>query len=150
MQREFEKTKEWNILMGNKVPAVFTLPSPDIRSLATTLMYEEADELEEATTKDEALDAVSDQLFVLFGNAAKYGLEYKEIFEYFKKVCKSNNSKFANTEEEAKRSIDKEALRLDISPSDIDYMELNGKYVIFNKETTKILKSVNYKEPTEY
>jgi len=150
MKRLFLKIRTWNSLMGAKTPDTFKFPAPSVRELSHNLMIEESEELLEATTKADVLDAFSDQLFVLCGNVAKYGIQYAELMDYFNKVCKSNDSKFANTAEEAEASLQKEADRLNISVSDVSYKELDGRYIIFNNKTTKVLKSVNYKEPTEY
>ena len=149
MKKIFQKTKEWNGRMGSKTPETFTDLPTEERELAFDLMVEETTEFFEAKDKNEALDAAADMLFVAFGNFAKAGLSYEEVESYLKKVVKSNESKFADTEEQAILSIDKEARRLNISPNDISYKEIDGKFVIFNKISGKILKSVLYLSPEQ-
>lgn len=147
MKTLFNRTVKWNNMMGNITPDKFTIPKN--KELLRDLMIEEARELFDATTKDDALDAVADQMFVLFGNMAQYGLTWFEVKAYLNRVVKSNESKFANTEQEALDSIIKEAKRLDISEDSISYLLQDGKYIIFNGDTGKILKSINYVEPSE-
>lgn len=149
MKNYFKRVKEWNEMMGVKVPSKFNVPSDDDLELMQNLMNEEVQEMMDSKSKIDVLDSFSDQLFVMFGNMAKFGINYDEFKEYFVKVMKSNESKFANNEAQAIDSISKEANRLNLDPRSISYMEVNGKYVIFNVETGKILKSVNYVEPFE-
>lgn len=150
MKRPFEKVKKWNYLMGVPVKDSFTLPSPDDRNLATDLIIEEATELRDATDEEEVLDALADIQFVLYGAAARYGITAEKYKEMFDRVCKSNDSKFANTEEEAIQSIKKESKRLGIDSSLVNYVEVDGRFVIFRVDTNKVLKSVNYMSPEKF
>lgn len=150
MKRPFEKVKRWNHRMGVAVRDTFGFPTEIDRKLATDLIIEEAKELKDAKDKGEVLDALADLKFVLYGAAARYGITAEEFQEYFDKVCKSNDSKFAKNEHQAILSIDQEARRLDISPDLIDYVEVDGVYVIFRADTKKILKSINYLPPEKF
>ena len=82
------------------------------------------------------------------GNIVRYGLTYEEVESYLRKVVKSNESKFANTEEEALKSLTKEAERLNIPEDSLDYKEVDGVFVIFRGDG-KILKSINYVSPED-
>lgn len=150
MKRFFEKVKKWNYKAGVPVKDSFGLPDIADRELATDLIIEEATELLEAENKEEVLDALADLKFVLYGAAARYGVSAEEFSDYFHKVCKSNDSKFAETEEEAILSIDHEARRLNISPNLIDYTEVDGSFILFRTDTKKILKSYKYKSPEKF
>lgn len=147
MKAFFRRVKSWNSRMGVKTPERYTQPSTDERKLALDLIVEEAEELYDSCDKTDALDALADQQFVLFGNMARYGISYEEFKDYLHKVIVSNESKFANTLSEAEDSIKKEADRLGIEEKNVIFEEVDGKYVMRNAETGKILKSVNYIEP---
>lgn len=150
MKRFYERVKKWNYRMGVTVRDTFGFPSQPDRKLAIDLIIEEAKELRDAKSKEEVLDAFADLQFVHYGAMARHGITFEEFQEYFSRVCKSNDSKFANTEDEALQSVAKEAERLDIDPNLIDYTEVDGKYVIFRTDTKKILKSIKYKSPEEF
>lgn len=147
MKSYFNRTAAWNARAGVKTPAVFTIPDQEEIDLMRDLMVEEVGEMHEARTEQDLLDAFADQLFVMFGNMARYGIDFDKMRSYFVKVVTSNESKFANTIQEAEASIKKEAERLGIDEKSVTFVEIDGKYVIINADTGKILKSVNYVEP---
>lgn len=149
MKNLFNRTKKWNEMCGVKTPNTFQWPTVEDMDLMKDLAQEEAQEMRDADSKSDALDAMADQQFVLFGNVARLGLTWDEFEGYLKKVIKSNESKFAKTEQEAQDSVKKEAERLGISEEKISYLQLDGKFVIFNSESGKILKSVNYLPPEQ-
>jgi hypothetical protein len=145
-----ERVKSWNSRMGVKINNTFKFPSQEDRELVTALLCEEVEELEESTSKEDVLDALADVGFLLLGAMSRYGIEYCEFKDYLGKVVKSNESKFCDNESEAILSINKEAERLNISPSDVSYVENNGKFVIYNNKTNKILKGINYQGPENF
>ena len=144
-----DKVIRWNNLMGVDVNFSFKFPDMQTRVLAHDLMVEESEELRDAETKDDVLDACADQLFVLMGNMAKYGVSYDEVIFKLRQVVKSNFSKFATSKESAEASIISEAERLNIPQEDVGYTRIDGLYVIYNKKSGKILKSVEYLPPNE-
>ena len=147
MRSYFNRTKSWNSRMGVKTPTQFIFPVEDELQLMSSLATEEAMEMYEAKSKEDVLDALADQQFVLYGNIARYGISWDEFRDYLHKVIVSNESKFADTLDQAEESIKKEADRLGIDEKSITFTEVDGKYVISNLNTGKILKSVNYIEP---
>lgn len=147
MKNYFKRTKAWNSMMGVATPDKFEFPVIESQQLARDLAVEEAEEMFEANSKQDVLDSLADQQFVLWGNVSRYGISWEEFMDYTNKVVKSNESKFANNEDEAIASVKKEAERLGISEEKIAYLQLDGKYIIYNKDTNKILKSVNYLPP---
>lgn len=121
--------------------------------LAFDLVKEEVDELKEAITegdKKEVMDAVVDIFWVTMNVAYFYGLDPKEIVEYFDKVSDSNWSKFTSDEQVAIATV--EAYNSGTHPDKpgviipTTYTKEGIWYVIRNAETGKILKSINYKK----
>lgn len=90
----------WNIETGHMDPDPYLAQErfwedPSVQNLALDLIYEEVEELEEAVRKGheiDALDAIADILFTVFGLAAKAGLaEY--VTRALNEVIFSNNTK---------------------------------------------------------
>lgn len=70
-----------------------TLPEPERRALRERLLKEELDEFIEANKNGdliEAVDAIIDLLYVLYGTALEYGIKTKPLFH---EVHRSNMSK---------------------------------------------------------
>lgn len=145
----FQRVSEFNRLFGNKI---YTTPRLDIfdsdpkcveRSLS--LITEEYRELCDAVkNKDfvETVDALSDILVVISGMACQFGIDLDKSFDI---VHKSNMSKLCKTEGEAIQTV-KWYLENE-KRYDSPYYELapdNVHYVVRNKSTNKILKSINY------
>jgi predicted HAD superfamily Cof-like phosphohydrolase len=110
-----------------------------------SLIDEEVGELREALkNKDrtEVIDALADILFVVYGAGKAFDIDLDKAFDI---VYESNMSKFCNTEEEAQATVDyyhknKETLGYD-SPA---YRQYGYLWIVYNKSTGKILKSINY------
>lgn len=109
------------------------------------LVNEEVKELNEAVENHdfvETIDALADILYVVYGAGASFGIDLDKAFNI---VHDSNMSKLCKTEEEAKETVEwyKENDERYDSPS---YRKgVTGDYwVVFNKSSGKILKSVNY------
>lgn len=112
------------------------------------LIREEMAELEQAVKdKDfvEVVDALADITYVVFGMAARIGVNLDSAFSL---VHENNMSKLCKTEEDAQKSvlfydINKDALGYDSpsyrkAPDDIHW-------VVYNVSTNKILKSIKWK-----
>ncbi len=115
--------------------------------LRLKLIEEEFNELKEAFQKKnfiEVADALSDILYVVYGAGHAFGINLDKTFE---EVHQSNMTKACISEEEAIETINyiKEKETRYKNPS---YKKSkDGKYyIIYDKETGKILKNKNYKE----
>lgn len=145
----FKKVIDFNEAFGvtvNSTPhqTVFE-DDKSLVKLRLSLINEEVKELNEAVdNKDfvETIDALADILYVVYGAGASFGIDLDKAFNI---VHDSNMSKLCKTEEEAKETVEwyvKNDPRYD-SPA---YRKgLTGDYwVVYNKSSGKILKSVNY------
>ncbi|NDB84818.1 MAG: hypothetical protein EB127_19235 [Alphaproteobacteria bacterium] len=121
--------------------------------LSINLVDEEVDELKQAIAnrdKKETMDAIADIFWVTMNVAYFSGINPREMFEYFDKVSDSNWSKFTTDEFTAQLTVeayaegthpDKPGVKIDTQ-----YDKVGMWYVIRNKETGKILKSIDYKK----
>jgi predicted HAD superfamily Cof-like phosphohydrolase len=104
-----------------------------------------ADELIDDTNvidKTAILDALCDIQVVNLGTACESGLN--QVFEAsFNEVHRSNMSKVCNTLEIAMASVAK----YHRAGIETDYRSVGEKFVIYNKDTNKILKSIEYSAP---
>lgn len=147
----FQKVLEFNNAFGvdtNTTPQKELFDKdPKLTSYRLSLIQEEVDELKEAIdNKDfvETIDALSDILYVVYGGFTAFGINGDDAFDL---VHKSNMSKLCKTENEAQETVNwykqHESSRYD-SP---EYRRSNDgiHWVVYNKSTKKILKSINYK-----
>ena len=104
----------------------------------------------ESGSVDELRDACAD-LRVVMGNLIHFAGLRDKFDEDFKEVMDSNFSKYCKTEDEAKESVrlySKGTHPAKMGEKIETYYEKVGEYfIIKNKETNKILKSVNFREP---
>lgn len=155
MESNFQKVIEFNKKFGvtvhdKPVPDIFDR-DPKLVHLRMELIREEMRELEEAVKKKnyiETIDALCDILYVVYGAGCSFGADLDVAFDL---VHKSNMSKLCRTEEEAKETVryyeeNKEKLGYDSPCYRLsDNKEINNKYyIVYNKSTGKILKSINY------
>ena len=92
MQNELNKVKEFMTACGQEVNSVPTIPDESTRHLRHSILVEEVMELQAATTHIDALDAITDILYVLLGTAHAYGLGDK-LQAAFNEVHRSNMTK---------------------------------------------------------
>ena len=149
MESNFKKVYDFNKCFGVSVSDtpqknVFD-ENPDLVKLRLSLIQEEVRELQDAI-KDknftEVVDALSDILYVVYGAGVSFGIDLNKSFDI---VHESNMSKSCKTEEEAQQTV--EWYNNNDTPYDSpDYRKSDdGKYwVVYNKSTGKILKSINY------
>lgn len=153
----FEKVQEFNDAFATErvesiTETVFDT-HPSMVKLCLSLIQEEVHELEDAVNaKDmtEVRDALADILYVVYGMQYRLGIQGDEDYAI---VHNSNMSKLCVSEDEAKQTIDwykKEYLEGN-KPYDTPYYEklqhlVNGqeRWVVKNKSTGKVLKSINY------
>ena len=149
----FQKVVDFNKQFG--VP-IFDFPqvnifdeNPKLVDLRMGLIREEVRELEDGVkNKDlvETVDALADILYVVYGMGASIGVDLDEAFRL---VHESNMSKLCKSEEEAKHTV--EWYEDQFNNKQLPYdspgyrKSSDGNYwVVYNKSTGKILKSINY------
>lgn len=154
----FEKVIDFNKTFDcehrNEIQKNIFNDNPKLVDLRLKLIEEEVEELKEAIkNKDmiETMDALSDILYVVYGAGSCLGVDLNTTFNM---VHDSNMSKTCKNEMEANETVKwylenekdynlKNPLQAPIKP---DYKKKNGMYIIFNKTTGKVLKSINYKK----
>ena len=152
----FDKVIDFNKTCGvqtlnNPKESVFT-KYPKLIDLRMKLIREEMEELEESVkTHDikETIDALSDILYVVYGMGDALGIDLDHTFNM---VHNSNMSKLCNTKKEAEETVQWYKDNSDTyneknpaqSPVEPIFTFINGKYVINNKTTGKVLKSIYY------
>jgi len=92
MTNELNKVKEFMTACGQEVNVVPTMPDEATRQLRHSILVEEVMELQYAETNIDALDAITDILYVLLGTAHAYGLADK-LEVAFNEVHRSNMTK---------------------------------------------------------
>jgi len=144
----FEKIYEFNTAFGvksNNIPQKDLFDTDKkLVEYRLSLVNEEVQELNDSVrNKDfiETVDALTDILYVVYGFFSSIGVDADKAFEL---VHKSNMSKLCVSEEEAKETV-KSYESDDRYDSPAYRLSDDGKhYVVFNKSTSKILKSINY------
>jgi len=148
----FEKVKEFNETFG--LPT-FTKPQldvvtkhPNLTKLRQDLITEECEEFVQAVKDNdftEMVDALADILYVVYGAGSSFGVDLDKAFAI---VHESNMSKLCKSEEEAIKTVEwYKQNHLDTYDTPCYRRSDNLKYwVVFNKSTGKILKSINYKK----
>ena len=157
----FEKVVEFNRVFGvpisNEIQKDIFTQNPRLVELRMKLIREEMKELEEAVKNHdmtETIDALSDILYVVYGAGASFGIDMDKSFDM---VHRSNMTKACPTEEVANKTVkwyqdnsnDYNSINPDQAPVDPQIRELNNMYVVYNKTTGKVLKSVDY-EPVNF
>jgi len=99
-QELLERTIHWNEFRGN---------TPDTLNwdLEIAMLQEELDELKEAKTDVDRLDALEDLKFVLTGSESKMGLTASQIVEATEIVVSANESKGSKKDTNGKIIKDK-------------------------------------------
>lgn len=118
---------------------------PDRVKLRLNLIKEEVRELEDAIKEKnftETIDALSDILYVVYGAGHEFGINLDETFRL---VHESNMTKFCKTEEEAKNTVEWYKINETRYKKPSYRLSPDGKYyVVYDAETDKVLKSINY------
>jgi NTP pyrophosphatase (non-canonical NTP hydrolase) len=154
MESNFRKVVEFNTQFGVLQSATL-IPKPDILQqdpvtveFCLKLIREEMRELEEAVRDNdiiETVDAIGDILYVVYGMAARIGVDADYAFNL---IHENNMSKLCKSEEEAIRSVEyyeenKNKLGYD-SPAYRKAVD-NIHWVVYNQSTKKVLKSIEWK-----
>ena len=148
----FEKIVEFHKAFGldyNETHQKNCFDNKKLIKLRLDLIQEEFDELKEAIKErdfTEVRDALGDILYVVYGAAASFGIHSDKDYDI---IHKSNMSKLCISEEEAKKTVEwyKEQYKNNKSPYDSPGFRKsndNKYWVVYNKSTGKILKSINY------
>lgn len=146
----FDFNKKFGVKMHNKPdPSVFT-EDKKLVELRMNLIREEMRELEDAVKNHdlvETIDALGDILYVVYGMGVSLGINLDEAFRL---VHDSNMSKLCVSEKEAEDTVawyiaEFENGNLPYDSPAYRLSEDGSKWVIYNKSTGKILKSINYK-----
>lgn len=151
MPTNFEKVREFNRVFGlprhSSPQKDITKTDPKLTKLRVDLITEECQELIDAVKDNdfvEIVDALADILYVAYGAGDSFGVDLDKAFA---EVHNSNMSKLCPDEETAKRTVQwyKEN-KLDVYDSPEYRQSEDGKYwIVFNKSSGKILKSIEYK-----
>ena len=146
----FQKVVDFNKSFGVPVSSTpqknIINDNPKLTKLRLDLILEETKELQDAiSTNDftEVVDALSDILYVVYGAGASFGIDLDKTFDI---VHRSNMSKLCVSEKEAQDTVQWYIENmLDTYDSPTYRKSEDGKYwVVYNKNTGKILKSINY------
>ena len=142
----FQKVIDFNRVFGsivnNKIDKDVFTKNPKLVLDRLKLIREEAKELEDAVEQQnmkEIIDALTDILYVVYGMGSALGIDLDKSFDI---VHKSNMSKVCSSVKEAE--LTKESYKNDPRYDSVDYKINGDKYVVYNKSSNKILKSVNY------
>lgn len=92
MHHQLNEVKEFMTASGQEVNVVPTIPDEATRQLRHSILVEEVMELQYAETHVDALDAITDILYVLLDTAHAYGLADK-LEAAFNEVHRSNMTK---------------------------------------------------------
>ena len=141
-----EFNKSFGVITNDKPQYNLYCSDPKLVNHRLDLINEEVNELKEAIdNKDfkETIDALTDILYVVYGAYTAFGIDADKAFDI---VHQSNMSKLCKTEEEAILTV--ESYKNDLRYDSPDYrLSPDGKYyVVYNKSTNKILKSIKYNQ----
>lgn len=154
MSTNFQKVQEFNTAFDVKrvclTDEAFDIEQEHLQ-FRMSLIEEEFKELKDSIktkNKKELRDALSDILYVVYGMADTLGINADDDFNT---VHNSNMSKLCSSEEEAQETVADYKYKYErgLSPYDSPYYyyyEKVGKWVVKNKSTGKVLKSINYTE----
>jgi NTP pyrophosphatase (non-canonical NTP hydrolase) len=145
----FNKVREFNTVFGVERQNEFTentFDNENLIRLRMDLIREEMRELEDAVRdrdRKETVDALADILYVVYGMGDCLGVDLDKAFDI---VHSSNMSKLADTEEQARASV--EAYTREGKYDTPSYRPINTprglKYLIFNQSSGKVLKNKDY------
>ncbi len=137
-----EKVAEFHRMANQPVLYFSKVPDADRAKLRIDLIQEELNELKQAFDEQDIVgvaDAISDILYVTYGTALECGLT-NCLQECFDEVHSSNMSKFCNSLEEAEDTV--KAYK-----DKVYYKKVGNKWVIYDKTTHKVKKSIDYFRP---
>ncbi len=151
----FDKIKQFHQTFSHPCPEKINhnvlTNDTNLVNLRLNLIDEEVNELKQAVKENnmtEVIDALTDILYVVYGAGAAFGINLDKAYEI---VHHSNMSKLCSTESEAIETVN--AYKEKYSHGDLKYDSPTYKlapdqqhYIVYNRSTGKILKSINYTE----
>jgi predicted HAD superfamily Cof-like phosphohydrolase len=159
---EYEDLKETNFEKINEFQEAFEMKSfkdkitskqidenPELIKLRLDLIDEEVSELKEAIKNHDIVemrDAIGDILYVVYGAGQTFGFDCDGDFEL---IHDSNMSKLCKDEDEAKLTVAKYEKEFKEGKSKYDtpyyyHNEEQDYWIVKNRSTGKVLKSINY------
>lgn len=138
MKKEIRQVAAFMASFGQDTKVCPRIPDDAIRLLRHDLIKEEADELVNSTNTVEALDAIADLLYVVYGAAIAYGFSEDQVERAFQTVHESNMSKLWAPAE--LQSIN----QLANMPKDYTVEKTGLRYIVKRKDG-KVIKSPSYK-----
>lgn len=152
-QTNFDKIKEFHSAFGLQLSEAHdhsVLDNEKLLKLRVDLIAEEFKELQDAIhQKDftEVRDAIGDILYVTYGAAASFGINADNDYDI---IHQSNMTKLCKTEPEAIDTVNWYKEQYDLGKTSYDTPDYrksddNIHWVVFNKSSGKILKSIHYK-----
>ena len=138
---------QFHSLFGVPIEPNPCLPDEKRSELRVALLQEELDELKEAIAKNdliEVADALADLQYVLSGTVHEFGMGSR-FASLFDEVHRSNMSKACATRDEAEATVAHYAARN--QPAQI-FEQPDGSFLVKRIADDKVLKSVNYSEPS--
>lgn len=138
MKKEIRQVASFMASFGQDTKIGPRIPDDAIRLLRHDLIKEEAYELANSTNTVEALDAIADLLYVVYGAAIAYGFSEDQVERAFQTVHESNMSKLWHPAE--LQMIDK----LENMPKEHTITKTQNRYIVKRKDG-KIIKSPSYK-----
>lgn len=145
-QKVVEFNKQFGITLNEQPQKNIFDEDPKLVQYRMSLIREEVRELEDAIKNKnftEVVDAISDIEYVILGLAASFGFDADKAFDI---VHLSNMSKLCKTEEEAQQTVKWYEEHKELGYDSPAYRKSydNKYFVVYNKSTGKILKSINY------
>ena len=132
MNKEMQMVRQFNSQFGVKERFRPRMPSPEVHNLRFRLIDEEAQELRDATSLVQYLDAIVDLLYVVQGAALVAGFSPQQVEDAFAEVHRSNMSKLWSADE------------IDCIPADCRASRVgDGRYVV-RRNDGKVIKSPTY------
>lgn len=144
-QKVLKFNKSFGVPINTDLQKDLFIKDPALVNFRLDLILEEVGELKEAIKNsdfEETIDALTDILYVVYGAYTAFGVDADKAFDI---VQESNMSKLCKTEQEAKDTVEwylKNEPRYDSPEYRKSSDDIN--YIVFNKSTRKILKSINY------
>lgn len=141
MNKQVELVKEFHTKFQAELGELKPSPLLDLR---LKLIKEELQELEDAATagdRTEALDAILDLLYVIYGFAIAFNID-KNLEQGFDRVHRSNMSKLCSSRAEA-TVTQQHYLSKTGTDSSVEKLS-DTEFLVLRKGDRKVLKNVNY------
>lgn len=150
----FQRVTEFNLVLGQGVAPMPSIPTLDQCNLRLNLINEEAIvEMKRGFDERDLVkiaDAIGDALVVVYGAANDCGLDADAILA---EVHRSNMSKLCDSEQDAVFAVEQyragNGFHGKNEPIEAVYRKssIEGKFIVFDAKTGKTLKGPNFSEP---